>query len=74
MITEELARRLQRGRQMPYALRCADSGMDCPAEFKTATESELMEVVKVHAPIAHPDLKLDEETVAMVQGLVREVP
>ena len=60
---------------MPYALRCADSGMDCPAEFKTATEGELMEVVgKVHAPIAHPDLELNEETVAMVQGLVREVP
>jgi hypothetical protein len=48
--------------------------MDCPAEFKTATESELMEVVKVHAPIAHPELELNEETVAMVQGLLREVP
>jgi predicted small metal-binding protein len=49
--------------------------MDCPAEFKTATESELMEVVgKVHAPIAHPELELNEETVTMVKGLVREVP
>ncbi len=59
---------------MAYSLRCADSGMDCPAEFKTATQSELMEVVKVHAPISHPDLELNEETVAMVTGLVREVP
>jgi predicted small metal-binding protein len=59
---------------MAYSLRCADSGMDCPAEFKTATQSELMEVIKVHAPISHPDLELNAETVAMVTGLVREVP
>ncbi|MGH7320464.1 MAG: DUF1059 domain-containing protein [Candidatus Rokuibacteriota bacterium] len=59
---------------MPYALRCADSGMDCPGEFKTATEDELMEIIaKVHAPIAHPELDLNDETVAMVKGLVREV-
>jgi predicted small metal-binding protein len=57
---------------MPYSLRCADSGMDCPGEFTTATKSELMEVVKVHAPIAHPDLELNAETVAMVDGLIRE--
>jgi predicted small metal-binding protein len=59
---------------MAYALRCADTGMDCPGEFKTATHEELMDVVaKVHAPTAHPDLELNAETVAMVQGVVCEV-
>jgi predicted small metal-binding protein len=57
---------------MAYALRCADSGMDCPAEFKTATEEELMEHVKVHASIAHPQLELNEDTVAMVKSLVQQ--
>lgn len=33
-----------------------------------------MEIIaKVHAPIAHPELDLNDETVAMVKGLVREV-
>jgi predicted small metal-binding protein len=58
---------------MAYALRCADSGMDCPGEFKTATEEEMMQHIEVHAPMAHPELKLDDETVGMVRGLIREV-
>jgi predicted small metal-binding protein len=59
---------------MPYALRCADSGMDCPGEFTTKTEAELMEVIaQVHAPIAHPELDLNDENVAMVKGLVRKL-
>jgi predicted small metal-binding protein len=35
---------------MAYALRCADSGMDCPGQFqtKTKTKTELMHHVELH--------------------------
>jgi predicted small metal-binding protein len=56
---------------MPYALRCADSGMDCPGEFQTRTEDELTKHIELHVREAHPDLELTPENVAMVQGLVR---
>jgi len=57
---------------VPYTLTCADSGQDCPATFTTATAEELMQVVTVHAGIAHPEMTLDAETVAAVQGLVKQ--
>ena len=57
---------------MPYTLTCADSGQDCPAQFTTATSDELMQVVTVHAGISHPEMKLDDETVAAVKGLVKQ--
>jgi predicted small metal-binding protein len=56
---------------MAYTLRCADSGMDCPGQFTTKTEDELMQHVEVHVREAHPDLELTPETTAMVKGLVR---
>jgi predicted small metal-binding protein len=56
---------------VPYALRCADSGMDCPGEFQTKTEDELKKHIEVHVAQAHPDMELTPENVAMVQGLVR---
>jgi predicted small metal-binding protein len=31
-----------------YSLRCADSGMDCPGQFQTKTEDELMKHVELH--------------------------
>jgi predicted small metal-binding protein len=54
-----------------YALRCADSGMDCPGEFQTRTEDELMHHVELHVREAHPDMELTAENVEMVKGLVR---
>lgn len=43
---------------MAYALRCADSGMDCPGQFTTKTEDELMQHVELHVREAHPDMEL----------------
>lgn len=40
---------------MAYALRCADSGMDCPGQFQTKTEDELMKHVELHVGEAHPE-------------------
>lgn len=58
---------------MAYALRCADATGDCPAEFTIETQDELMEHVKLHAATAHPDMTLDDQTVAQVSSQVRTV-
>ena len=53
---------------MAYSLICADSGMDCPGQFQTKTEDELMKHVELHVGEAHPDMELTPENVAMVRG------
>lgn len=58
---------------MPKSLRCADSGMDCPGEFTTDTEDELMQHVTLHAGIAHPDLEVTPEFAEKIRELVRTV-
>lgn len=60
-----------RGDPMAFHLRCAETGNDCPAEFTTPTEDEMLEHVKLHVRTVHPDMPLDEQTVAQVKGLVR---
>ena len=57
---------------MAYELRCADTGAQCPAEFRLESEDELMEHVALHAQRAHPDLSLDDATVGQIKGLVRQ--
>lgn len=56
---------------MAYSLRCADTGNDCPGEFRTKTEDELMQHVQLHAQTAHPDMRLDDATVGQIKGLVK---
>lgn len=56
---------------MAYSLRCADTGTDCPGEFRTETEDELMQHVRLHASSAHPDMQLDDATVGQIKGLVK---
>jgi predicted small metal-binding protein len=56
---------------MAYSLICADSGMDCPGQFQTSTEDELMKHVELHVGEAHPGMEMTPENVAMVKGLVR---
>jgi len=55
---------------MTYSIRCADSGADCPAAFTTESEGELMQHVQMHAQVSHPDLELNDETVAQIKSLV----
>ncbi|MEP6761953.1 MAG: DUF1059 domain-containing protein [Sporichthyaceae bacterium] len=57
---------------MAYSLRCADSGANCPGEFTTETEEELMRHVEMHAQTAHPEMTLDDETVGQMKGLVKQ--
>ena len=56
---------------MSYSLTCADSGADCPGQFTTKTEDELMQHLQVHAATAHPDMELNEETVTAIKGLIK---
>jgi predicted small metal-binding protein len=58
---------------MAYALRCADSSMDCPGRFTTRTEDELLQHVEFHVRQAHPDMELTPETMTMVKGLVHTI-
>ena len=56
---------------MAYSLRCADTGAECPGEFRVETEDELMAHVQLHAQTAHPDMTLDDAAVGQLKGLVR---
>ena len=58
---------------MAYELNCADTGATCSFSVKAETEDEVMQHVANHASIAHPDLDLNDETVAQIKGLVRSV-
>lgn len=55
---------------MPFSIRCADSGADCPNIFTTETEAELLDHVKVHAAAAHPELEMIAETRELTRGLI----
>jgi predicted small metal-binding protein len=55
---------------MTYSIRCADGGADCPAQFTTEFEGELMQHVQMHAQVAHPTLDLTDETIAQIKALV----
>ena len=54
---------------MPYSVRCADAGTDCPGEFTTETKDEVVKHVELHAREAHPGLELTSE---QIDGLVKE--
>lgn len=58
---------------MGYSIRCADSGADCPGEFTTETEDELLQHVQLHASVAHPDMDLTPEATEQIKGLIRTV-
>ena len=57
---------------MAFSLSCADTGTDCPGEFKTETQEELMEHVELHASRAHPDMELDDATRQQLASLVKQ--
>lgn len=42
---------------MAYKLVCAETGAKCAFEVVSETREELMEHVKIHARMAHPEMK-----------------
>jgi predicted small metal-binding protein len=55
---------------MTKKLDCPMDG--CTAHIEAETEEEVMEQAAAHAESAHPDLELDEETVANIRSQIRD--
>lgn len=53
-------------------LHCKDAGFDCDGEFTGETDQEVLEQAAAHAREKHPDLTLDDATVAKLQTLIHE--
>jgi predicted small metal-binding protein len=53
---------------MTKVLKCADFGVDCPAEFRGASVAEVLEQAKKHGMEAHGQTKeqADSEEVMMI--------
>jgi predicted small metal-binding protein len=60
------------GELVAKMITCADSGMDCPGQFRTETEEELWKHVELHVQEAHPDLDVTPELKDQVGSLIRD--
>jgi predicted small metal-binding protein len=58
---------------MPYSLACADSGAKCPGKFVTETEKELMDHVKMHMSVQHPEMMKNPPPPETLKKLVKTV-
>ncbi|UWG48212.1 Uncharacterized protein HSRCO_1934 [Halanaeroarchaeum sp. HSR-CO] len=56
---------------MAKRLECPIDG--CHRTFEAATEDEIMSEAAEHAESTHPDLELDEETVAGIRSGIQDV-
>lgn len=56
---------------MTMTLDCPMEG--CHASIEGESEADIMAQAEEHAAAAHPDLELDEETVASIKSQIREV-
>jgi predicted small metal-binding protein len=55
---------------MTKVLDCPMDG--CHAHIEAETEDEVMEQAAEHAQSAHPDLELDDETVASIRAGIQD--
>jgi predicted small metal-binding protein len=58
---------------MAYKLVCAETGAECPFEVVAPTREELMEHVKVHAKMAHPEMASNPPSPEMIEKLTHSV-
>lgn len=58
---------------MAYKLVCAETGAKCPFEVVSSTRDELMEHVKVHAQMAHPEMAKNPPSPEMIGKMIHEV-
>jgi predicted small metal-binding protein len=58
---------------MAYSLTCADSGTKCPGKFVTETEKELMDHVKMHMQVQHPEMNKNPPPPDQLKKLVKQV-
>ena len=55
---------------MTKVLDCPMEG--CHAHIEAETEDEVMEQAAEHAQSAHPDMELDDETVASIRSQIQD--
>ena len=48
---------------MAYSIRCRDGGVDCPGEFTTETENELVKHAQMHLTEAHAGKSMTPEQI-----------
>jgi predicted small metal-binding protein len=58
---------------MAFKLVCAETGAKCPFEVVSATRDELMEHVKVHAKMAHPEMANNPPSPQTIEKLIHQV-
>lgn len=58
---------------MAYKLVCAETGAKCAFEVVAATRDELMEHVKVHARMAHPEMASNPPNPEAIEKLMHTV-
>lgn len=56
---------------MAFTLKCGDVMPGCTATFEASSQSELLDLVAVHAAVEHALVDLDEDVVAMVTAAIR---
>ena len=56
---------------MSKQLNCPMEG--CHASIEADSEDEVMAQAQAHAESAHPELELDEETVASIKAQIKDV-
>ena len=58
---------------MAKSISCADAGKDCGWSATADTEDELMQKVAEHVQADHKDLELNEENIAKVKSLIKDI-
>ena len=57
---------------MAVTIRCADFNNDCPAEFTTPEEQELLRHVELHTGAAHSPMEWTPELAEVVKTHVKQ--
>ena len=58
---------------MAVTIRCADFNSDCPAQFTTPEEEELLQHVELHTRAAHQPMEWTPELVEVLKTHVKNV-
>lgn len=58
---------------MTKSISCKDAGKDCGWSATAETEDELMQKVAEHVQADHKDLELNEENIAKVKSLIKDI-
>ena len=58
---------------MAKSISCADAGKDCGWSATADTEDDLMQKIAEHVQAEHKDLELNEENIAMVKSLIKDI-